>query len=188
MTPFQQRNGDKVLRVLFIAVAALVTGCNTAPDTLYILHSKDDTGIEFSNTIFESDTFNIFDYDYIYNGGGVAVADFNNDGLQDLFFTGNMVPNRLYLNEGDFEFKDVTSEAKVNLPGRWNSGVTVVDINSDGWQDIYVCATMKDDSVMRANMLFLNKGVGENNAPVFEEVAAKYGIADVGYSVMAAFF
>ena len=176
------------LAVMSILITVIFVGCNNPPETLFVLHSKDKTGIDFSNTIFESDTFNIFSYDYIYNGGGVAIADFNNDGLQDIFFTGNMVPNRLYLNEGKFEFRDVTAIANVNLPGRWNGGVTVVDINNDGWQDLYVCATMEEDSLLRANMLYLHKGVNEDNIPVFEEVAEKYGIADKGYSVMATFF
>lgn len=176
--------------IIAISVFASITftGCNNSTETLFVLHPSDKTGIDFSNTIFESDTFNVFTYDYIYNGGGVAVADFNNDGFQDIFFTGNMVPNKLYLNTGEFEFRDATDYAKVNLPDHWNSGVTVVDINNDGWQDIYVCSTTKKDSVLRANMLFLNKGVDKNNNPVFEEVGERYGIADKGHSVMAAFF
>jgi len=166
----------------------ILVSCNSSPKTLFELLPSDKTGIEFSNTIFESDSFNIFDYDYIYNGGGVAVADFNNDGLQDLFFTGNMVPNKLYLNDGEMKFKDVSDEAAVNVKGRWNTGVVVVDINNDGWQDIYVCATKNKDSVDRANMLFLNKGMGKGKVPVFEEVAEQYGIGDKGHSLMAAFF
>jgi hypothetical protein len=162
-----------------------MTGCRKSPDTLFRLLSADDTGIDFSNTITETDSFNILTYEYIYNGGGVAVADFNNDGLQDIFFTGNEVPNKLYINKGNLKFEDITATANVNVPGRWNSGVVVVDINNDGLQDIYVCATRKKDSVDRANMLFINKG---GDKPVFEESAVKYGIADTGYSTMAAFF
>lgn len=173
---------------IYVVLAIFFNGCHSSPKTLLVLHPKDETGIDFANTIFESDTFNIFKYDYIYNGGGVAVSDFNNDGLQDVFFTGNMVRNKLYLNEGKFKFRDVTDVANVNVPGKWNSGVTVVDINHDGWQDIYVCATMRKDSASRANMLFLNKGMDKNNIPVFEEVGAQYGIADTGYSLMASFF
>jgi enediyne biosynthesis protein E4 len=163
-------------------------GCKTSPDTLFVLQEKEDTGIDFSNTISESDSFNIFTYEYIYNGGGVAVADFDNDGLQDIFFSGNMVPNKLYLNKGGLKFADVTETANVNKPDKWNSGVAVVDINNDGWQDIYVCSTMKKDSLLRKNMLFLNKGLNENKIPIFEEVAEQYGIADDGHSMMASFF
>lgn len=173
---------------IIVLFAIFFVGCNHSPKTLFVLHTNDETGIDFSNVIYETDSFNIFAYDYIYNGGGVAIADFNNDSLQDIFFTGNMVPNKLYLNEGGFKFRDVTQLTNVNSPGKWNSGVTVVDINNDGWQDLYVCATMKEDSMLRANMLFLNKGVDKNNVPVFEEVAAKYGIADTGHSVMSSFF
>src|SRR6478736_7454308 len=169
-------------------IGLVSTSCDHSPKTLFELLPSDKTGIEFSNTILESDSFNIFDYDYIYNGGGVAVADFNNDGLQDIFFTGNMVPNKLYLNKGEMEFDDVSDEAQVNVKGKWNTGVVVVDINNDGWQDIYVCATKHEDSLKRANMLFLNKGTGKGKVPVFEEVAEQYGIADKGHSLMAAFF
>jgi len=162
-----------------------MSGCKKSPHTLFRLLSADDTGIDFSNTITETDSFNILTYEYIYNGGGVAVADFNNDGLQDIFFTGNEVPNKLYINRGNLKFEDITATANVNVSGRWNSGVVVVDINNDGLQDIYVCATRRKDSVDRANMLFINKGGAK---PVFEESAIKYGIADTGYSTMAAFF
>jgi len=180
---------QKQSRILIVVLAWLgMLGCKESPDTLLVLRTADETGLNFSNTIPESDSLNIFIYDYIYNGGGVAVADFNNDGLQDIFFTGNVMPNRLYLNTGALKFKDVTEEANVNIYGRWNSGVTVVDINNDGWSDLYVCATKSEDSVKRANMLFLNKGLNENDVPVFEEVASQYGIADVGFSHMASFF
>jgi enediyne biosynthesis protein E4 len=172
---------------IFILAIILLTACKSSPQTMFELLPADETGIHFENTIFETDSFNIFTYDYIYNGAGVAVADFNNDGLTDIFFTGNMVPNKLYLNKGEFEFEDVTDEANINVAGRWNSGATVVDINNDGWQDIYVCATQKEDSTSRANMLFLNKGPGKNSVPVFEEVAGQYGLADNGYSLHSAF-
>lgn len=176
---------NKLIALCFVLICVSMAGCKKSPDTLFKLLSSDDTGIDFSNTITETDSFNILTYEYIYNGGGVAVADFNNDGLQDIFFTGNEVPNRLYLNKGNLTFEDISATANVNVPGRWNSGVVVVDINNDGLQDIYVCATRKKDSVDRANMLFINKGGAK---PVFEEAAAKYGIADTGYSTMAAFF
>jgi enediyne biosynthesis protein E4 len=149
--------------------------------------SPDDTGIAFRNDITETDSFNILTEEYIYNGGGVGVADFNNDGLSDLFFSGNQVPNKLYINKGEFEFNDVTDNANVNVPGRWNQGVAIVDINNDGWKDIYVCATMNTDSLQRPNMLFVNQGANADGIPVFKEEAAKYGVNDMGYSVNAAF-
>ena len=96
--------------------------CKKKPDTLFELKSAEDTGINFSNTIEETDSFNILTYEYIYNGGGVGIADFNNDGLQDIFFTGNQVQNALYLNEGKFKFKDITDKANINVPGPMESG------------------------------------------------------------------
>ena len=174
--------------LLQAALLFCLMNCSQPSKTLFKLLPAGSTGVDFSNTITETDSFNILTHEYIYNGGGVAVADFNKDGLQDLFFTGNEVPNKLYLNKGDLQFKDVSNEAMINVPGRWNSGVVVVDINSDGWLDLYVTATMKKDSLLRANMLFLNKGTNGDGVPLFEEMAAQYGIADTGYSTMAAFF
>jgi len=173
---------------LFVIVAsAILFSCNRQPKTLFQLLPTDQTGIDFSNIITETDSFNIFTYEYIYNGGGVAIADFNNDGLQDVFFSGNQVPNRLYLNKGDFKFKDVTEKANVNVPGRWNSGIAAVDINNDGWMDLYVCATTKFRAEDRRNMLFVNQGNDASGEPTFKEMAAEYKIDYNGHSVMAAF-
>jgi hypothetical protein len=144
--------------------------------------------VTFSNDIQDNDTFNILTYEYIYNGGGVGIADFNNDGLRDIFFAGNLVPNRLYLNKGDFEFDDVTAIAGINVDGRWNSGVSVVDINNDGWMDVYVTATMRPRREDRRNMMFVNQGLTKDGIPTFVDQAAKYGIEDGGYSEMVAFF
>ncbi|WP_333820352.1 VCBS repeat-containing protein [Ohtaekwangia sp.] len=173
--------------VLFIAW--IVTACNKpAPDTLFRSVPADESGITFNNVVIENDTFNILTHEYIYNGGGVGVADFNKDGLQDLFFAGNTVPNKLYLNKGNFTFNDVTETAGVNEPGRWNSGVAIADVNNDGWMDIYVCATMKPDSADRRNMLFINNGLNKDSVLTFTNQAAAYGVEDGGYSVNAAFF
>src|SRR3954465_13476121 len=120
---------SRLLSLVFIVSAILLASCKNEPDTLFQLKSAEETGIDFSNTIHETDSFNILTYEYIYNGGGVAVSDFNNDGLQDLFFTGNEAENKLYLNKGNLQFKDVTDEAHVNVKGKWNSGVAVADIN-----------------------------------------------------------
>jgi hypothetical protein len=155
--------------------------------TLFKKVSVEHHHINFENSITESDSANILTTEYIYNGGGTGIADFNNDGKQDIFFSGNQVPNRLYLNQGNFEFKDITEIANINVLGRWNSGVTVVDINNDGWMDVYVCATMRPDSVNRRNMLFINNGLNKNGLPTFSEKAAEYKLDDAGYSVNAAF-
>jgi hypothetical protein len=173
----------------FVAVllAAFMLCCKTKPSTLFQLKSSGETGIDFANTIHETDSFNILTYEYIYNGGGVAVSDFNNDGRPDLFFTGNQSGNKLYLNKGNFKFRDVTQSANVNVKGRWNSGVAVADINNDGLMDIYVCATMKADSSDRMNMLFINKGLNKDGEPEFSEEASRYGVGYGGFSINAAF-
>lgn len=173
--------------ILALAVFIL-NGCKREPDTLFRLTESDDTGIYFNNLVTESDSFNILTYEYIYNGGGVGIADFNNDGKADIFFSGNQVPNKLYLNEGNFKFKDISDKANVNVPRRWNSGVAVVDINNDGWKDLYVCATTNPNPEDRRNMLFVNQGLDASGEPVFKEMAAQYNIDYDGHSVMAAFF
>ena len=109
--------------ILLSVSVLLLMRCNKQPDTLFRLLDAEDTGIHFANNVEETDSFNILSYEYIYNGGGVGIADFNNDGLQDIFFTGNQVLNTLYLNKGNLTFKDITKTANVNVPGRWNEGV-----------------------------------------------------------------
>ncbi len=149
---------------------------------------SEQSGIHFNNRIPETDSVNVLDLSNVYNGGGVGIGDFNNDGLQDIYFTGNEVPNKLYLNKGDFKFQDITSEANVDGKGRWCRGVAVVDINNDGWMDIYVCATIKKDPNQRKNLLYINQGADKNGIPHFKEMAAEYGLADTVHSTMAAFF
>jgi hypothetical protein len=118
--------------------------------TLFRLLPSSKTGIHFNNQIVENDTINPIDVTNIYNGGGVGIGDFNNDGLQDVYFSGNLVPNQLYLNQGKLKVHDVTKEAGVEGKGRWCRGVSVVDINNDGWEDIYVSASMLDESTETA--------------------------------------
>jgi len=161
--------------------------CNSK-QKLFTQLSAGKTGITFSNRITENDSVNILDNEYVYNGGGVAVGDFNNDGLQDVYFTGNMVSNKLYLNKGDMKFEDITESSGVNGAGRWCAGVAVVDINNDGLQDIYVCATLKINLADRRNLLYINKGLNKNGIPQFKEMADEYGIADTTYSTNAVFF
>jgi enediyne biosynthesis protein E4 len=171
-----------------LAVAISLSSCEKEPETLFKLLPAESTGIDFINQITESDSFNILTEEYIFNGGGVAVGDFNQDGLPDLFFSGSQVGNRLYLNEGNLKFKDVTEESGVAALDKWSTGVAVVDINYDGFPDLYVCATMKKDSSSRANMLFVNQGLDKDGIPRFAEQAEQYGIADKGYSMNATFF
>ena len=108
--------------------------------------------------------------------------------MQDIYFTGNLVSNKLYLNKGKFKFEDVTKEAGVEGKGRWCRGVSVVDINNDGWMDMYVCVSMDKDPQKRQNLLYINQGLDKNGVPVFKEMAAEYGLNDTTYSTMAAFF
>ena len=150
-----------------------------------MLLSSEESGIDFNNVITETDDFNILSEEYIFNGGGVAVSDFNNDGYPDLFFTGNMVSNELYLNKGDLKFKKVTEESKLNSEGFWSTGVSVVDINSDGLMDLYIAGAMNIDK--RENKLYVNQGLNSNGIPVFKELASKYGINDNGNSMGSAF-
>jgi hypothetical protein len=166
----------------------LVSSCSNEPGTLFRFVPSEESGIEFNNEIHDSDSFNILTFEYIYNGGGVGVADFNNDGLKDIFFAGNQVSNRLYLNQGALKFSDITAAAEINVEGRWSSGVSVVDINHDGWMDVYVTATMRPDAEDRRNMLFINKGLNKAGVPVFENQASLYGVEVGAYSEMAAFF
>ena len=179
------------LRLSFIcqlvSVAILLYSCSRK-QTLFNLVSSDRSGIYFNNKIVENDSLNPIDVTNIYNGGGVGIGDFNNDGLQDIYFTGNKVPNKLYLNKGKFKFEDVTEEAKVTGDGKWCRGVSVIDINNDGWMDIYVCVSMEKDPVRRENLLYINKGLDKNGIPVFKESAAEYGLNDTTHSTMASFF
>ena len=168
-----------------ISLVVLLTACDK-PQFSQLPASQ--TGITFANRITETDSINILDYEYVYNGGGVGVADFNNDGLQDVYFSGNQVSNRLFLNQGDFKFEDVTGKSGATGAGKWCSGVALVDINADGWMDIYVGATTYKDSTRRENLLYVNQGAGKDGIPTFREMARQYGIADNGYTTNAAFF
>lgn len=143
--------------------------------------SSDSSKIMFSNDIVESDSVNITMYDYLYNGGGVGVGDFNNDGRQDLFFTGNFVDDKLYLNKGNFVFEDVTLSAGINKNG-WSTGVCIFDINGDGLDDIYVCRSgWYKDSEKLKNVLYINQGKMK-----FKEEAALYGLDLAGHHTQAA--
>lgn len=177
------------LSYLFCAVlvGGLVTACQTGEDPLFRRVSTDRSGLVFANTITENDTVNVLDYYYCYNGGGVAAGDFTNDGLTDLFFTGNQVSSRLYVNGGKLNFKDVTEQAGVRTTD-WVMGASVVDINNDGWLDLYLCVAGPTRSQPFRNRLFINGGTDGQGVPVFTEQAAAYGLADTPYSVQAAFF
>src|ERR1051325_1889642 len=129
------------------ALPLLVSLCTFSQSKpLFTLVSAKQTGINFSNEIKEDEAQNVLAYEYFYNGGGVAVGDINNDGLQDIFFTANLKSNKLYLNEGNFQFKDITKTAKLTGRNNWKTGCTMADVNGDGWLDIYVCNSGKGSS------------------------------------------
>lgn len=174
--------------VLFSFAAAFLLGSCSERNTLLQSVSSAKTGIHFNNQINESDSLNVLDVSNIYNGGGVGIGDFNRDGLPDIYFSGNMVPNKLYLNKGDFRFEDISGESGTEGNGEWSRGVSVVDINNDGWPDIYVSTTILPDPAKRRNLLYINQGVDKNGIPHFKEMAKEYGLADTSYSTMAAFF
>jgi hypothetical protein len=158
-------------------------GCGKKDHPLFKLLSPDETGITFANTITTDDSLNVQSDVYVYNGAGVGVGDIDNDGLPDIFFAGNMVSSRLYLNKGHMKFEDITESAHVKT-NRWATGVTMVDINNDGYLDIYVSVSGPPWSTpeQRKNLLFINNG-----DRTFTESAAQYGIADTGFTTHAVF-
>lgn len=141
------------------------------------------TGINFKNPLKETEQFNVLNYGYLYNGGGVAIGDINNDGLSDIYFTGNMVGSRLYINQGNFNFKEIAEQAGVFAEGYWNTGTTMADVNADGLIDIYVCRSAAKNPDSRKNLLFINNG-----DMTFTEMGNQYGVDDSGYTTQAAFF
>ena len=166
-----------------------VVGCNSEKTNYrfsYVNASK--SKINFNNHIVETDSVNVISFQYVYNGGGVGIGDFNNDGLSDIVFTGNQVSSKIYLNQGDFKFKDISNSANFNTKG-WVTGVVIVDINGDGWDDIYLSVGGSNCNNDCENLLFINKGLknGED-IPVFEEQAKPYNLNDGHYSQQAVFF
>ncbi len=175
--------------VVFIFVLTVMAGCKQTPNKLFTLQEADDTGISFQNTLFDNPDFNILKYSYFYNGGGVAIGDINNDGLQDILFTGNMVKNRLYLNKGNFTFENITDKAGIADQQGWCTGATMTDINGDGKLDIYICRSADGNAARRKNLLYINNGSSSaGDAITFTESAAAYGLDNDGFSTQAAFF
>ena len=166
-------------------LGVLLISCNSKESTLFKLIDSEFTGVDFENTITETEDFNILTNEYIFNGGGVAVSDFNKDGLPDLFFTGNMVSNQLYLNQGNLKFKNTTDDSKLNSNVFWSTGVAIADVNADGLMDIYIAVAMNEEN--RNNRLYIHQGLDLDGIPYFKEEASSYGIADAGNSMAASF-
>lgn len=179
----------KLFRIILLGF--LLIGCTKnipvsvkKANTLFTKITSQESNVIFKNQYKETLYFNFINYPYIYNGGGVSVGDLNNDGLEDIYFTSNQNTNKLYLNKGNFQFEDITVKAKVEDAEGWTTGVTMVDINNDGWLDIYVCKSGSLKSTKnRQNKLFVNQ---KNNT--FKEEAKKYGLHDPGFSTQAYFF
>lgn len=155
---------------------------------VFNLLKSENTNIHFINNVPENEKINILTYEYLNNGGGVAIGDVNNDGLQDIYFTGNLAANHLYINKGNLEFEEVSQQAGVGGAQGWTTGVTMADINNDGFMDIYVCQSGNFPAEYRKNLLFINSGTFENGVPQFTEQAGAYELADAGHSTQAAFF
>ncbi|HTD94662.1 MAG TPA: VCBS repeat-containing protein, partial [Chitinophagaceae bacterium] len=173
--------------VIFLLLT--VAACRQRGNKLFEKLSPGETGIEFNNTITEDKEHNVFTYQYYYNGNGVAIGDLNNDGLADIFFTGNQTPSKLFINRGNFHFDDVTATAGVAGKNAWRTGANIVDINGDGLLDIYVCYSGFGSDQDRAKQLFINKGKDKSGIPLFEEKAAEYGLDAPGtYTSQSAFF
>jgi hypothetical protein len=190
---------NKIYFLLLFAGSISMAGCShkdehkeTADNgnqPLFTLLTPQQTHVDFSNTLTEGLNTNVLMYEYFYNGGGVAVGDLNGDGREDLYFTGNMTDNKLYLNNGHMQFTDVTAVAGVaGRPGPWKTGVTMADVNGDGKLDIYVCYSGNVGPEKRENQLFINQGNNKDGIPSFTEEAQRYGLADQGYSTQAVFF
>lgn len=174
-----------ILRVSTICffIIQFLSACREKPaKMLFTLAEK--SNIEFINTLAETKEYNVFRYRNFYNGGGVATGDLNNDGLPEVFFTANQGSNKLYLNKGNMSFEDITNKAGFSYRGEWSTGVVFVDINADGWLDIYVCnAGNMLNKELRKNQLYIN-----NKNLTFTESASTYGLDNQGYSTQASFF
>ncbi len=174
--------------IIFVWCCVICISCSTTEevndkDTLFKEIPADFTGIQFTNNLSFDQSFNVYTYRNFYNGGGVALGDVNNDGLIDVYLSGNMSSNKLYLNKGNFQFEDITDRAGVAGKRAWSTGVCMADVNGDGWMDIYVCNSGDIKGDNKQNELFINQG-----NLTFAEEAEKYNVADRGYSTHAAFF
>ncbi len=179
---------------IFLVTVMLATGlfsCRSTDPAVPVLFETLDhhqTGLDVSNTLTARPDFNMLKYMYFYNGAGIGAGDFNKDGLTDLFFASNQLQNRLYLNQGKLTFRDVTTQARIPDDGGWTTGVSVADVNDDGWLDIYVSRVGQYESLKSKNQLLICKGVDKDGVPFYTDEAAAYGLDFSGFSTQAAFF
>ena len=171
-----------------LAIIISISSCKTIHSDsdrtpLFSLLDKKQTHIGFLNQVDYTEEYNTYTYRNFYNGAGVGLGDFNNDGLIDIYFCGNQAGNKLYINKGNFVFEDVTERAGVACKGSWSTGVSIADVNGDGWPDIYVCKSGNPNGQNRHNELFINNG-----DLTFTEKAAEYGLDVLGLSNHASFF
>ena len=172
------------LPVIFLCACHSV---KNKPDSVFEVLDSSKTGLLFSNKLTPTQEFNMFKYMYFYNGAGIGSGDFNNDGLPDLFMSANQGLNKLYLNTGNLQFKDVTAEAKIPQDGAWSTGISVVDINNDGLLDIYVCRVGQYETLHGHNQLLICKGIDKNGVPFYADEAKEYGLDFSGFSTQAVF-
>jgi enediyne biosynthesis protein E4 len=174
--------------LLYSLLSLFLCACNNDV-LLFTPLPAETTGINFNNAIEENDQLNMINYQYLYNGGGVGIGDFNNDSLPDIYFTGTVTGNKLYLNKGNFKFEDATAAAGVEGQSKWCRGISVVDINNDGLLDIYVCAAAWQTAELRKNIFYINQGVDPvTKIPKFKDLAEAYGLDDTTSTHMATFF
>jgi len=181
---------------ILLLTALLLATCNKPEEGAYIppenplfeTLSAQSTGVGFINEVEDGEEFNVLSYRNFYNGGGVAIGDVNGDGMDDLYFTANQGPNRLYLNQGDLKFKELAEAGGAAGAMTWSTGATIVDVNNDGRMDIYVCNSGDPGGGNRSNELFINTGIDEEGQPGFTNQADQFGLADKGFSTQAAWF
>jgi hypothetical protein len=177
-----------IFEYLLLTIYIFISSCNSRHSdltnkTLFSLLDKKQTHIGFINLVEYTEEYNTYTYRNFYNGAGAGIGDFNNDGLPDIYFCANLAENKLYINKGNFVFEDITEHAGVSCNGSWSTGVSIIDINGDGWLDLYICKSGAPGGTNRHNELFINNG-----DLTFTEKAAAYGLAETGLSNHASFF
>lgn len=176
----------KPYKIIYILIIIFIL--NSCKDNSKLFELKNDTGIQFNNKLSPTPSLNILSYLYYYNGAGIAAGDFNNDGLIDLYFTGNQVQDKLYLNKGNLQFEDITIQAGIDNAEEWTNGVTLVDINNDKLLDIYICKVGDFQNIKGKNLLYINQGSSNGGIPTFKENAKIYNLDISSFATQSSFF